>query len=100
MSSLYFFALLLIDICIVKFVAAYILLLSLIIQSLSGQLINLQFKSAQSRLAEQLCENKARPVMKCLGKCQLQKKLESKNNLPGSASHENLSQADLLFSEE
>jgi len=48
----------------------------------------ISFKANQSYIAQVLCENKAKPEMKCNGKCQLKKQMatqqEAEKNIPVS----------------
>ena len=52
----------------------HILLLTLVLQTFSGYLLKADYVLNQS-LYEERCENKARPQLKCKGKCQLSKKM-------------------------
>jgi hypothetical protein len=59
-----------------KQVTTYILALLIFLQPFSKIWIYVSFKINQEYIAKNLCENRAKPVMKCNGKCQLMKKLK------------------------
>jgi hypothetical protein len=46
------------------------------LQPLSKVWIFVSFKINQDYIAKNLCENRAKPILKCNGKCQLMKKLK------------------------
>ncbi len=78
---------------ILKRIISISLIFGIVLQSFSTVGIYLYFQANQKYIAENLCINKARPEMKCDGKCQLCKMLkkeESKEKqLPGSIKDKN-----------
>ena len=56
-----------------------ILLLLLMMQAFSKWMILLEYELNKEYIAAKLCENKARPILKCKGKCQLAKKLAAED---------------------
>ena len=58
-----------------KFIACIALLLSLLIQTFSYTFIVVDYYTARAAYLEK-CENKARPLLHCDGKCQLAKKIK------------------------
>jgi hypothetical protein len=50
------------------------------LQPLSKVWIFVSFKINQDYIAKNLCENRAKPILKCNGKCQLMKKLKQAEN--------------------
>ena len=55
---------------------AVLLLLTLSVQCFHKAFVVVSFYWNQSYIAKTLCENKAKPQLKCGGKCQLMKKLQ------------------------
>jgi hypothetical protein len=58
-----------------KYLFTIPLLLGLLMQSFSKEIIMVGFKLNQAFIASELCENKARPELNCNGQCQLKKQL-------------------------
>jgi hypothetical protein len=56
-----------------------ILLLLLMTQAFSKWMIVLEYELNKEYIAAKLCENKALPVLKCKGKCQLAKKMTAES---------------------
>lgn len=48
-------------------------------QTFQMGIIEAEFFINRTKIAETLCENKAKPELQCAGKCQLKKELEKKN---------------------
>lgn len=65
---------------IVKSIGAIFLLFIFCSQIFSTYIIEADFLINQSFIAENLCVNKDKPVMKCKGKCYLSKKLKEQQN--------------------
>jgi hypothetical protein len=59
-----------------KKILVILLTLLIFIQPLSKVWIFVSFKINQDYIAKNLCENRAKPILKCNGKCQLMKKLK------------------------
>jgi len=59
-----------------KKILVILLTLLVFIQPLSKVWILVSFKINQDYIAKNLCENRAKPILKCNGKCQLMKKLK------------------------
>ena len=59
-----------------KKILVILLTLFIFIQPLSKVWIFVSFKINQDYIAKNLCENRAKPILKCNGKCQLMKKLK------------------------
>jgi hypothetical protein len=59
-----------------KKILVILLTLLVFIQPLSKVWIFISFKINQDYIAKNLCENRAKPILKCNGKCQLMKKLK------------------------
>ena len=59
-----------------KKILVILLTLLVFIQPLSKVWIFVSFKINQDYIAKNLCENRAKPILKCNGKCQLMKKLK------------------------
>ncbi len=81
-----------------KFIAAPILFLLLLTQIFSKWLLVAEYAVNKEFIAKNLCVNKAKPKLKCHGKCQLMKKMaeETENSNSGSGSgtiKSNLSEA-------
>lgn len=57
-----------------------ILILLVAVQSFSKWLILLDYQVNQNYIAQNLCENRNKPQMRCKGKCQLKKKLAADEN--------------------
>jgi hypothetical protein len=61
------------------------LLLALLVSTFSKAIIVVEFYANQNNIAQNLCENKDKPMMHCCGRCQLRKRLaheddQNKNN--------------------
>jgi len=77
----------------VKKIVAFILLISIAIQSFSQGIVVLQFKVQRNYIAKNLCVNRSKPMLHCNGKCALAKKLRQQEKkqetpdlkLPGKA---------------
>lgn len=67
-----------------KFFAVPILIFLMATQAFSKWVLLLEFRWNQDYIAHNLCVNKARPALKCGGKCQLMKRLaeDEKENAP------------------
>ncbi len=59
-----------------KKILVILLTLLVFIQPLSKVWIFVSFKINQDYISKNLCENRAKPILKCNGKCQLMKKLK------------------------
>ena len=59
-----------------KKILVILLTLLVFLQPLSKVWIFVSFKINQDYIAKNLCENRAKPILKCNGKCQLMKKLK------------------------
>ena len=59
-----------------KKILVILLTLLVFLQPLSKVWIFVSFKINQDFIAKNLCENRAKPILKCNGKCQLMKKLK------------------------
>ena len=59
-----------------KKILVILLTLLVFLQPLSKVWIFVSFKINQDYIAKNLCENRAKPILKCKGKCQLMKKLK------------------------
>ena len=51
----------------------------MLVQTFSKAFVMADFYWNQARIEQELCENKAKPEMKCKGHCQLKKELEKEN---------------------
>ena len=72
-----------------KKAAAFILLIIFSIQTLHAGCVTIWFFANRNYVAEKLCVNKNKPMLKCRGKCYLSKKLkeaeqENQEGLPQS----------------
>jgi len=67
-----------------KFIAVPILILLMATQAFSKWAMLLEFKWNQDYIAQNFCENKAKPKLKCEGNCQLTKMMaaEEKKTAP------------------
>ena len=66
---------------------AILLLFCVLVSTLSKSLLLAHYAANLNYYEKVLCENKAKPVMKCSGKCQLKKEMtndDKKQNLPGN----------------
>lgn len=63
-----------------KKIVVILLTLLVFLQPLSKVWIFVSFKINQDYIAKNLCENRAKPILKCNGKCQLMKKLKQAEN--------------------
>lgn len=61
-----------------RFLAVPILILLLLTQSFSSWVVVVAWKINRDYIARNLCVNRARPQLKCGGKCVLMKRLEQK----------------------
>lgn len=68
--------------------AAYLLLLTLL-KLAAIPLICLDYQVNKDAIAAVFCENRARPAMKCFGKCQLNKQLARHAEAPSSSTERN-----------
>lgn len=59
-----------------KQITATVLLLAFIAQTFNRTVIVLDYYANQTYIAQNLCENRSKPQMKCKGKCQMMKKLQ------------------------
>ncbi len=59
-----------------KFIAVYITIISILIQSMNFAAIYVTFKINQNYIIEVLCINRDKPEMKCHGQCQLTKRIK------------------------
>jgi len=55
---------------------SYLFLAAIVLNSFSRLFIHVDFLVNQDYIAENLCENKDKPIMQCNGSCQLQMELE------------------------
>ena len=85
-----------------KLLAGSILILLVLFQAFSKWVIMAEYTINQDYIAKNLCENKARPMLHCNGKCQLMKKLaeEEKQNSSNSNTGNNIKVSDVLFTHE
>ena len=60
----------------IKSLTAYLLIFTLLGSNSTRFLVYASFKLNQSYIASVLCENRAKPVLQCKGKCYLTKKLK------------------------
>ena len=51
----------------------------MLVQTFSKAFVMADFYWNQAKIEKELCENKAKPEMKCKGHCQLKKELEKEN---------------------
>ena len=65
-----------------KFILVPILMILILTQTFSKWLVVLEYSINKDFITEKLCVNKARPQLKCKGKCQMMKRLaeEEKQN--------------------
>ncbi|WP_295116630.1 hypothetical protein [uncultured Chitinophaga sp.] len=70
-----------------KYLFTIPLLISLLMQTFSREIVMVEFAVNQAFIAKVLCENKARPELQCNGKCQLKKQLtnEEKKDKEGNS---------------
>ncbi|HEV7333023.1 MAG TPA: hypothetical protein VGN63_18450 [Flavisolibacter sp.] len=66
-------------------------------QAFSKWVILLEFNRNRDFIAQNLCENKARPQLKCGGKCQLTKSLEKEEKGSSSSQSAKSGFAEILF---
>ena len=78
------------------------MILLVLFQAFSKWVIMAEYTINQDYIAKNLCENKARPMLHCNGKCQLMKKLaeEEKQNSSNSNTGSNIKVSDVLFTHE
>lgn len=82
-----------------KLAGNIILILLMGTMSFSKNMIMLDYELNKDYIAANLCINKARPALKCHGKCQVMKKMaEEEQNIPGQQKAPQLLQ-EVLFSE-
>ncbi len=60
--------------------SVFLLLLAVIATTFSRTVIVVNFYANQDYIAKNLCENRAKPMMRCCGKCQLRKRLSHQDN--------------------
>jgi hypothetical protein len=63
-----------------KFIAVPILILLIMTQTFSKWVMIADYNINRDYIANNLCENKAKPALKCKGKCQLMKKMAAEEN--------------------
>ena len=68
-----------------KRLLAYFLTVLLLLQSFGRELLVLNFAVNQNAIAQQYCVNKARPSLRCNGKCFLAKQLRRAENGPAKS---------------
>jgi len=85
-----------------KLLAGSILILLVLFQAFSKWVIMAEYTINKDYIAKNLCENKARPMLHCNGKCQLMKKLaeEEKQNSSNSNTGSTIKVSDVLFTHE
>ena len=66
-------------ICKVKFILAITIFLAMLVQTFSKAFVMADFYLNRATIAQQLCENKDKPQLKCKGNCALKKELEREN---------------------
>ncbi|MGI4875839.1 MAG: hypothetical protein ACRYFX_32170 [Janthinobacterium lividum] len=64
---------------------AYFLTMLLLLQSFGRELLVLNFAVNQASIAQRYCVNKARPSLRCNGKCYLARQLRRAENGPAKA---------------
>jgi hypothetical protein len=64
---------------ILKFLISIFFAILILAQSLNGLWVVLCFKMNQDYIAKNLCENRARPRLRCNGKCHLVKSMQATN---------------------
>jgi hypothetical protein len=74
--------------CIVRTLAAIILLVVFSAQQSSRLLVWLDYTMNQPYIAANLCENKAKPQLRCKGKCYLKKQLAKAETPDATSGHE------------
>ena len=72
-----------------KFIAVPILILLIMAQTFSKWVLIADYAINKDYIAKNLCENKARPSLKCKGKCQLMKKMAAEENQDNKQSNQN-----------
>jgi hypothetical protein len=84
-----------------KIIILPLLLSLLLLQTFSKWVVILDYRINKKYIAEKLCENKARPALRCNGKCQLMKKLaaEEKPGTPAQAIRFPKENIQLFYSE-
>jgi hypothetical protein len=75
-----------------RFFAASILLIALLVQNCSRYLIILDYQLNKDYIAKNLCENRNKPKCCCCGKCFLKKQLDKNDKEQGTSG--NTSQRD------
>jgi hypothetical protein len=60
----------------------------------------LEFEINKEYIANNLCENKNKPVLKCGGKCQLSKKLVQEDSSSGNTSSYQVAFQELVFADD
>jgi hypothetical protein len=82
----------------IRNIAASYLLVLVLLKVLAVPLFCLHFEMNRDFIAANYCENKARPVMQCNGKCHLSKQLAKAAETPASGEKNNmkLSMVDFL----
>lgn len=69
-----------------KFIVVPILILLVATQAFSKWVLLLEYRWNKEYIAQNLCENKAKPKLQCEGKCQLTKKMAAEEKGPSSPS--------------
>ncbi|HEV7621629.1 MAG TPA: hypothetical protein VGO09_07850 [Flavisolibacter sp.] len=80
-------------------VSAILLFFSLLVQSFSRSVVLINFYAHKEYIAQNLCENRDKPMMKCCGKCFLKKKLTSDKNSQQTNDGKQLNNPDLFCSQ-
>jgi hypothetical protein len=83
-----------------KFIVVPILMLLLLAQAFSKWMVVAEYKINKDFIAKNLCFNKARPKLRCNGKCQMMKRLaeeEKQNSRDNTNSTANVSTNEVLF---
>lgn len=80
-----------------KAIVVPILILLMATQAFSKWVILLEFNRNRDYIAQNLCENKAKPRLKCGGKCQLTKAFEKEENGSSSSQSAKSGFVEILF---
>ena len=83
-----------------KFVVVPILILLIATQAFSKWIVLIEYNMNRNYFAKVLCENKAKPQLKCGGKCAMMKKMaeeEKQNSSPDQTGFARLKFAEVLF---
>ena len=86
---------------LLKKLVAIFALAGILLQTFSQVVIVAQYYANKDYIAKNLCENRAKPMMHCDGKCCLKKKLakESKDQLPNSRNQRSEQAVNLFFAD-